>query len=81
MPPGKKDEQEFAQDVGGRNVEVVFQGADGDVAVDLQYNRFSTLLRAGPRGAAMDCMLTFCSTYSCPAMTALLPTWNPICAV
>lgn len=25
--------------------------------------------------------LTFCSMYSCPAIIAVFPTWNPICAV
>lgn len=35
MPPGKEDEEEFAQHVRRGDVEVVFQGADGDVAVDL----------------------------------------------
>ena len=43
MPPGKEDEEEFAQDVGGCDVEVVFQGADGDVAVDLCKSCFSSL--------------------------------------
>ena len=35
MAPGEEDEEEFAEDVGGGNVEVVFQGWDGDVAVYL----------------------------------------------
>ena len=35
MPPREEDEEEFAKDVGGCDVEVMFQGADGDVAVDL----------------------------------------------
>ena len=35
MAPGEKDEEKLAEDVGGCNVEVVFQSADGDVAVYL----------------------------------------------
>ncbi len=33
MPPGKEDKEEFAQDVGGGDVEIVFQSWEGDVAV------------------------------------------------
>ena len=35
MAPGEEDEEEFAEDVGCADVEVVFQGWDGDVAVQL----------------------------------------------
>lgn len=35
VAPGEEDEEEFAEDVGGGHVEVVFQGGDGDVAVQL----------------------------------------------
>lgn len=35
MPPWKQNKQEFAQHVRGGDVEVVFKGADGDVAVNL----------------------------------------------
>lgn len=43
MPPREEDEQEFAQHVRGGDVEVVFKGADGDVAIDLHKSWFSTL--------------------------------------
>lgn len=36
MPPREKDEENLAQDVGGRDVEIVLQSWDGDVAVYLQ---------------------------------------------
>lgn len=35
MPPREEDEEEFTEDVGGRNIEVVFQRGDGNVAIDL----------------------------------------------
>lgn len=36
MPPREEDKKNLAQDVGGRDVEVVFQSWDGDVAVYLR---------------------------------------------
>lgn len=48
MPPGKEDEEEFAQDIGGCDVEVVFQGADRDVTIDL-HESWMSALNSGPR--------------------------------
>lgn len=39
MAPGEEDEEELAEDVGGGDVEVMFQGGDGDVAVYLLEQR------------------------------------------
>lgn len=83
MSPGEEHEGEFGEDVGVGDVEVVFQGWDGDVAVDLWFEG----KRSAPRIQLRD--LAFClggsptlwSTYSCPAITALFPIWNPIRAV
>ena len=35
MPPREKDEDNLAQNIGGRNVEVMFQSWDGNVAINL----------------------------------------------
>ena len=35
MPPRKEDKEDLAQDVGGRDVEVMFESWDGDVAIYL----------------------------------------------
>ena len=35
MAPGEEDEEEFVEDVGVGDVEVVFEGGDVDVAVEL----------------------------------------------
>lgn len=33
MPPRKEDKENLAQDVGSRDVEVMFESWDGDVAI------------------------------------------------
>ncbi len=78
VAPGEEDDPEFLEDVGVGDVEVVFEGGDVYVAVDLvdiSGHRFAYV------GSGMGGWPTFCSTYSCPAATALLPIWKPICAV
>jgi hypothetical protein len=35
VPPGEEDDAELGEDVGVGDVEVVFEGADGDVFADL----------------------------------------------
>lgn len=36
VPPGEEDDAQLGEDVGVGDVEVVFEGADGDVFADLE---------------------------------------------
>ena len=80
VAPGKEDEEEFAEDVRGGDVEVVFQGGDGDVAVQLVISK-SEDVEKNRRGRVGEYVRTLASMYSAPPLIACWPIWKPICAV
>ena len=58
MPPGEEDEEDLSQDVGGRDVEVVFQSWNGDVAIQLpSHVRIKSIVCKNEKH-------TLCSMYS-----------------
>ena len=68
MPPREKDEEDFIQDVGVGDVEVVFERGDRDVAIELQggyVNRFAIVLINGQYSRFVPCILVQPPSPSC----------------
>lgn len=84
VPPGEEDDAQFGEDVRVGDVEVVLEGADGDVLADLggrvsigELSYLAGILCSWYMEGQGQRRHTFWSMYCCPALKAVWPICRP----